>query len=191
MLQGGHERLTDRQTDRQTGWIQYTPTNFVAGGINIQKLPFNNSICHIPFTLVVKSSLRWRHNGRNSISNHQPDNCFLNRLFRHRSKKTSKLHVTGLGVGNSPEASEFPAQMASYAENVSIWWRHHGLSKLAYWDIITAWFSQLDVLYILGIARIVKRSYFEVTKHTPYSMVSCQKGPTRHAYAWQIGPFWQ
>ena len=26
----------------------------------------------------------------------------------------------------------------------------------------------------------------------PYvSMVSCQKGPTRHAYAWQIGSFWQ
>ena len=23
------------------------------------------------------------------------------------------------------------------------------------------------------------------------SMLSCQKGPTRHAYAWQIGPFWQ
>ena len=23
------------------------------------------------------------------------------------------------------------------------------------------------------------------------SMVSWQKGPTRHAYAWQIGPFWQ
>ena len=22
-------------------------------------------------------------------------------------------------------------------------------------------------------------------------MVSCQKGPNRHAYAWQIGPFWQ
>ena len=22
-------------------------------------------------------------------------------------------------------------------------------------------------------------------------MVSCEKGPTRHAYAWQIGPFWQ
>ena len=22
-------------------------------------------------------------------------------------------------------------------------------------------------------------------------LVSCQKGPTRHAYAWQIGPFWQ
>ena len=23
------------------------------------------------------------------------------------------------------------------------------------------------------------------------SRVSCQKGPTHHAYAWQIGPFWQ
>ena len=23
------------------------------------------------------------------------------------------------------------------------------------------------------------------------SRVSCQKGPTRHAYAWQIGSFWQ
>ena len=22
-------------------------------------------------------------------------------------------------------------------------------------------------------------------------MVSCQKGPTRHAYTWQIGPFWR
>ena len=40
-------------------------------------------------------------------------------------KKTSKLRVTGLCVGNSPETGEFPAQMASNAENVSIWWRHH------------------------------------------------------------------
>ena len=28
-------------------------------------------------------------------------------------------------------------------------------------------------------------------KWTLISRVSCQKGPTRHAYAWQIGPFWQ
>ena len=28
--------------------------------------------------------------------------------------------------GNSPGTGEFPAQMASNAENVSIWWRHHG-----------------------------------------------------------------
>ena len=40
-------------------------------------------------------------------------------------KDTSKLRVTGLCVGNSPVTGEFPAQMASNAENVSIWWRHH------------------------------------------------------------------
>ena len=40
-------------------------------------------------------------------------------------KKTSKLRVTGLCAGNSPVTGEFPAQMASKAENVSIWWRHH------------------------------------------------------------------
>ena len=56
-------------------------------------------------------TLQWRHNGRDSVSNHQPHDCFLNRLFRHRSKKTSKLRVTGLCAGNSPEAGEFPAQM--------------------------------------------------------------------------------
>ena len=46
--------------------------------------------------------LRWRHSGRDSVSHHQPHNCLLNHLFRRRSKKTSKLRVTGLCVGNSP-----------------------------------------------------------------------------------------
>ena len=44
-------------------------------------------------------SLRWRHNGCGSVSNHQPYDCLLNRLFRRRSKKTSKLRVTGLCAG--------------------------------------------------------------------------------------------
>ena len=43
--------------------------------------------------------------------------------------KTSKLRVTGLCVGNSLGTGEFPAQMASNAENDSIWWRHHGKAK--------------------------------------------------------------
>ena len=65
----------------------------------------------------------WRHNGDDGVSNHQPHHCLLNRVFRRRSKKTSKLRVTGLCAGNSPGTGEFPAQMASNAENVSIWWR--------------------------------------------------------------------
>ena len=70
-------------------------------------------------------TLRWRRNGHGDVSNHQPHHCLLNRLFGCRSKKTSKLRVTGLCVGNSPGAGEFPAQMTNNAENVSIWWRHH------------------------------------------------------------------
>ena len=70
--------------------------------------------------------LQWRHNGHDGVSNHQPRDCLLNRLFKRRSKKTSKLRVTGLCEGNSPVTGEFPSQRASNAENVSIWWRHHG-----------------------------------------------------------------
>ena len=75
-----------------------------------------------------KYRLQWRHNGRDGVSNHQPHNCLLDRLFRRRSKKTSKPRVTGLCAGNSPVTGEFPAQRASNAENVSIWWRHHAFS---------------------------------------------------------------
>ena len=44
---------------------------------------------------------------------------------KHRSKKTSKLCITGLWVGNSPVTGEFPTQKASDTENVSKWWHHH------------------------------------------------------------------
>ena len=88
-------------------------------------------------------ALRWRHNDHAGVSNHQPHGCLLNRLFRRKSKKTSKLRVTGLCAGNSPGTGEFPAQMASYAENVSIWWRNHGglilLEMFAKYLMMCAW----------------------------------------------------
>ena len=46
------------------------------------------------------------HNGRDSVSNHQPPNCLLNRLFRRRSKKQSKLRVTGRCAWNWPVNSQ-------------------------------------------------------------------------------------
>ena len=87
----------------------------------------------MPRLLTSPGYIQWRHNGRNSVSNHQPHDCLLNRLFRRRSKKTSKLRVTGLCAGNSPVTGEFPAQMASNAENASIWWRHHD-QRSSYWQ---------------------------------------------------------
>ena len=50
----------------------------------------------------IKGTLQWRHNGRDSVSNHQLRDCFLNRFFRRRSKKISKLRVAGLCVHKWP-----------------------------------------------------------------------------------------
>ena len=47
-------------------------------------------------------ALQWRLDVLDSVSNHQLHDCLLKLLFRRRSKKTSKLRVTGLCVGNSP-----------------------------------------------------------------------------------------
>ena len=88
-------------------------------GQNTVNIHSDNDLSHIPGAKVF-STLQWHHNGRDSVSNHQPHDCLLNPLFRRRSKKTSKLRVTGICAGNSPGTGELPAQMASYAENVSI-----------------------------------------------------------------------
>ena len=46
-----------------------------------------------------KTTLRWHHNGHDGVSNHQPCYCFLNRVLRRISTKTSNLPVTGLCAG--------------------------------------------------------------------------------------------
>ena len=67
-------------------------------------------------------------NERDGVSNHRCIDFLLNRLYRRRSTKTPKLCVTGACGGNSPVTGEFPAQRASNAENVSIWWHHHAMA---------------------------------------------------------------
>ena len=62
-----------------------------------------------------QETLQRRHNEHDGVLNHQRLDCLLNRLFRSRSKKTSKLRITGLCEGNSPVTGEFPAQRASNA----------------------------------------------------------------------------
>ena len=89
-------------------------------------------------------SLPWGHNERDGVSNHQPHDCLFNHLFRFRSKETSKLRVTGLCEGNSPGTGEFPAQRASNAENVSIWWRHHAMHRLPKQSV---WQKRANVIF--------------------------------------------
>ena len=120
--------------------------HFPAAGIYpaiMHQLKINNDKVHLILTRL--TSLQWRHNGHDSVSNHQPHDCLLNRLFRRRSKKTSMLRVTGLCVENSPGTVEFPAQMVSNAENVSIGWRYH--DAIHSWWITRFCFSQVHHVY--------------------------------------------
>ena len=98
-------------------WYSTTPISYLAynfHGRDIWPLFWSSSICFRKHDFAFHNfskhwdgvgywnTLRWRCNGHGGVSNHQPHDCLLKCLFRHRSKKTSKLRVTGLSVGNSP-----------------------------------------------------------------------------------------
>ena len=87
------------------------------------------------------SSWRWRHNGYVGVSSHQPQP-----FIQAQIKETSKLRVTGLCAGNLPVTGEFSTQMASNADNVSIWRRHHVcVSRTPANMILSIWFEQVLV----------------------------------------------
>ena len=98
-----------------------------------------------------QKALQWRHNGPDGVSNHRPFGCLLNRLFRRRSKKTSKRRVTGLCEWNSPMTGEFLAQRPSNAENVSIWWRHHDRDESKYTCLGSNWSNSYETIPIRKI----------------------------------------
>ena len=50
----------------------------------------------IQFITPLEIALKWRHNGRDGVSNHQAHDCLLNSLFRRRSKKTSLAFERGI-----------------------------------------------------------------------------------------------
>ena len=138
----------DGRTDGRTRWIQSPPPpppppnslgwgimtvvclllsqssslKYMGNGTTRTKKNKQNRV-HILWDVTLP--LLWRHDERDGVSNHPRLESLLNPLLRRRSKKTSKFRVTGLCVGNSSVAGEFPAQRASNAENVSIWWRHY------------------------------------------------------------------
>ena len=99
--------------------------NVHAGNKLIYLLLISRRLCQDAYLCCIDMTWQWRNNGHNSVSNHQLRDCLLHRLFRRKSKETSKLRVAGLCEGNSPMTGEFPAQRISYAENVYFRWRHH------------------------------------------------------------------
>ena len=63
-----------------------------------------------------------------------------------------------------------------------------GVTFLPAYGCSLIWISTSEFILrqVTGDTKVVMLS---LIRHI--SRVSCQKGPTRHAYAWQIGPFWQ
>ena len=64
---------------------------------------------------------------RYGVSNHRHLDYLFNRLLRWTLQKASKLRVTGLCEVNPLVTGGFPSQRAGNLEEVSVWWRHHGL----------------------------------------------------------------
>ena len=126
---------------------------------------------------VDKYALQWRHNGLDGVSNHQHHHCLLNLVFRRRSKKTSKLRVTGLCAGNSPGNSsvtgEFPAQkpitlkMFPFDEVIMKYWCNRKSAKPLFLR-----------LYGIGSFLLVSRLYQTPMHHISYSFY-CQTPKTR------------
>ena len=116
------------------------------------KLPFG---CWRKWPFIRTLPLEWRHKERDGVSNHQPHDCLLNRLFRCRSKKTSNLRVNGLCERNSPVTGEFPAQRDSNAEmfpfdDVIMTLHYHqrtqAITDLSYYDCL-----KNEILCIMGL----------------------------------------
>ena len=88
------------------------------------KLPY-----YLADVSVAYVALRWRHNGRDWHLKSPASRLFTQPFIQTQIKENIKALCHWLCAGNSSGTGEFPARMASNAENVSIWWRHHGISQ--------------------------------------------------------------
>ena len=70
-------------------------------------------------------TLQWRHNERDGVSNHQPQDCLLNRLFKGQIKENIKAPRHRPLCGEYTGDQWISRTKVSNAENVFIWWRHH------------------------------------------------------------------
>ena len=123
-------------------WTYITPTKRVERYIEEQKP--SDSTC---------MSLQWRDNEHHDVSNHQPHDCLLNRLFRCRWKiKTKKQHQSSVPLAfvrgihrwpvNSPHKWPVTRKMFPFDDVIMVyaihkkWWatylikETHGLGAL-------------------------------------------------------------
>ena len=77
-------------------------------------------------------------------------------------------------------------------EAVVIWVSLWQILNSKHWNISVSYAMWYHDSGLLVINQHRSNQDLKIEEMSDYkSRVSCQKGPTRHAYAWQIGPFWQ
>ena len=76
-------------------------------------------------------ALQWRHNDHGGSP---ASRLFTKSFIQAKIKEHIKAPLHWPLCGEFTGTGEFPAQRASYAENVSIWWRHHGISSIQGWQ---------------------------------------------------------
>ena len=103
---------------------------------------WHRSILFTPFSVTCRAfmALRRRHNGRDSVSKHQPHDCFLTNY----SDADQRNHQSSASLAFVRGIHRVPAQMASNAENVSIWWRHHGYRLIMPVPVKQPWTLRID-----------------------------------------------
>ena len=130
-------------------------------------------------------ALQWRYIERDGVSNHQPRYYLLNCLFRCRSRKTSKLRVTGLCAWNSPLTGGYPAQKANNAENGSIWWRHHG-NVFTYRDNTSSYYwsfpNETKRWQLCGTGDVIMLPSYHMGEH--FKIVHCYLLRAQHPILW-------
>ena len=110
----------------------------------------------------IEIPLQWGHNERVDVSNHRRLDCLLKRLFSRKSKKTTKLRVTGLCEGNPPLTGGFPSQKTSNAENVP------------FGDVIIYTFHTLNekLQFVIYIKHVLARHGSEMEMYTLFAFIS-------------------
>ena len=81
----------------------------------------NSTVSHTRSAAPTQCSLQWRHHDHDGVSIHQPHGCFIQSFIQTQIKENIKAprhwSLCGEFTGDRTRAS--------YAESVSIWWRHH------------------------------------------------------------------
>ena len=119
--------------------------------------------------------LQWRHNERDGVSNHLRLDCLLSRLFRRKSKKTSKFRITGLCEGNhrwpmdSPHKGPITRTMFPFDDVINhvarkLIIRMNSFVATRYWYLIWIFKFSKEAYEPYCIAVIVKKSQRKIKR---------------------------